>query len=529
MTLPPPRCCSTAAPRSPPAGSTALSAPSGRGRHAPLHGQRAGPLPHRRRRARVRRPGLLLGPDDPRPRPPGGPRRGAGGGHPRLQLRHAERERGPAGRGDRRPGRAGRAGAPGQQRHRGDDERAAPGPGVHRPLQGGQVRRALPRSRRRPARRRRQRASRPSPCPTPPGSPASSAGETIVLPYNDLAAARGGVRRARRRRSPPSSPRRRRATWAWCRPPPGFTEALRRLDPRARRAAHLRRGDDRLPGAAPPAGTASRARTTRARPTCSPSARSWAAAFPAAAFGGRADIMAMLAPPGPVYQAGTLSGNPVATAAGLATLRGCTPEVYARLDVAAAIASAARRGADRGRRAAPSSAPATCSRVFFRDGEVRDYDDAEGPGRRRRSRPFFHSMLSQGVYLPPSAFEAWFVSAATTTPRRPGHRAPCPRRRARRRLVCDTRVMSPCVPPTPRSSTCCATVRCTTPRAFCTADCPASTCPSSASRWPSVVGRRTWPTATSAVVVASPLERAQETAAPIAAPHGLPIDHRRPA
>src|SRR6476619_4806995 len=63
--------------------------------------------------------------------------------------------------------------------------------------------------------------------------------------------------------------------------------------------------------------------------------------FPAAAFGGRADVMAMLAPLGPVYQAGTLSGNPVATAAGLATLRGCTPDVYQRLaDVSSAIATA---------------------------------------------------------------------------------------------------------------------------------------------------------------------------------------------
>ena len=57
--------------------------------------------------------------------------------------------------------------------------------------------------------------------------------------------------------------------------------------------------------------------------------------FPAAAFGGRADVMAHLAPAGPVYQAGTLSGNPIATAAGLATLRACTPEVYAAVDAAA--------------------------------------------------------------------------------------------------------------------------------------------------------------------------------------------------
>jgi glutamate-1-semialdehyde 2,1-aminomutase len=134
--------------------------------------------------------------------------------------------------------------------------------------------------------------------------------------------------------------------------------------------------------------------------------------FPTAAFGGHGDIMALLAPQGPVYQAGTLSGNPVASAAGLATLQGCTPEMYERLDtVAHAIADAVTA------ELAAASVPhriqwaGSMFSVFFRDGAVADYDDAkdQDTGAFRR---FFHAMLSQGVHLPPSAFEAWFVSAA---------------------------------------------------------------------------------------------------------------------
>ena len=102
--------------------------------------------------------------------------------------------------------------------------------------------------------------------------------------------------------------------------------------------------------------------------------------LPAAAFGGRADLMDQLAPAGPVYQAGTLSGNPVAVAAGLTTLRLCTDEVYARCDEVAAVAARRRRA----RRCSPPASRTGCSRpasmfsVFFVPDErqVRDYDDA---------------------------------------------------------------------------------------------------------------------------------------------------------
>jgi glutamate-1-semialdehyde 2,1-aminomutase len=134
--------------------------------------------------------------------------------------------------------------------------------------------------------------------------------------------------------------------------------------------------------------------------------------FPAAAFGGRADLMAHLAPEGSVYQAGTLSGNPVATTAGLATLRLATPEVYAQLD---ATAHTVRDAVAEHLLAAGVphivQAAGTMFSVFFRDAAVRDFAEASRQDTTAYAA-FFHSMLDQGVYLPPSAYEAWFVSAA---------------------------------------------------------------------------------------------------------------------
>jgi glutamate-1-semialdehyde 2,1-aminomutase len=136
--------------------------------------------------------------------------------------------------------------------------------------------------------------------------------------------------------------------------------------------------------------------------------------LPAAAFGGRADLMAQLAPTGPVYQAGTLSGNPVAVAAGLTTLRLCTDEVYARCEEVAVTlrgaASAALFAAGVPHRVQQAGSMFS---VFFvpADRQVRDFDDARSQETFRYTA-FFHAMLSRGVYLPPSAFEAWFVSAA---------------------------------------------------------------------------------------------------------------------
>jgi len=134
--------------------------------------------------------------------------------------------------------------------------------------------------------------------------------------------------------------------------------------------------------------------------------------FPAAAFGGRAEVMAMLSPVGPVYQAGTLSGNPIAATAGATTLRLATDDVYARITTAGDVIKEAADKAlsDAGVPHAVQSA-GTMFSVFFTDGPVRDFDAATRQDTTAYAA-FFHAMLDRGVYLPPSAYEAWFVSSA---------------------------------------------------------------------------------------------------------------------
>ncbi|HTQ21499.1 glutamate-1-semialdehyde 2,1-aminomutase [Mycobacterium sp.] len=134
--------------------------------------------------------------------------------------------------------------------------------------------------------------------------------------------------------------------------------------------------------------------------------------LPAAAFGGRAEVMQRLAPLGPVYQAGTLSGNPVAMAAGLATLRAADDAVYTALDdnadrLAGLLADALRKAG------VPHQIPRAGNMlsVFFADTPVSDFAAARA-SQTWRYPAFFHALLDAGVYPPCSAFEAWFVSAA---------------------------------------------------------------------------------------------------------------------
>jgi glutamate-1-semialdehyde 2,1-aminomutase len=134
--------------------------------------------------------------------------------------------------------------------------------------------------------------------------------------------------------------------------------------------------------------------------------------LPAAAFGGRADIMARLAPGGPVYQAGTLSGNPVAVAAGLATLRLADESVYRALDV-----NSQRLGSLFGESLTAAGVAHSVQyagnlvSVFFSEDRVRNYAGAQA-AETWRFPAFFHALLDAGVYPPPSAYEAWFVNAA---------------------------------------------------------------------------------------------------------------------
>jgi glutamate-1-semialdehyde 2,1-aminomutase len=135
--------------------------------------------------------------------------------------------------------------------------------------------------------------------------------------------------------------------------------------------------------------------------------------LPVGAYGGRRELMEQIAPLGPVYQAGTLSGNPLAMAAGIATLELLQqPGTYERLE-----ALSARLADGFGMAARAADAPYTANRVgsmltgFFTDGPVTDYATARRSDTRRYAR-FFHAMLERGVYLAPSQFEAAFVSLA---------------------------------------------------------------------------------------------------------------------
>jgi len=134
--------------------------------------------------------------------------------------------------------------------------------------------------------------------------------------------------------------------------------------------------------------------------------------LPAAAFGGRAEVMERLAPLGPVYQAGTLSGNPVAMAAGLATLRAADAAAYAALNANAdRLAGLLANALTEAGVAHQVQRAGNMMSVFFTDEPVTDFASARATDTWRFPA-FFHGLLDAGVYPPPSAFEAWFVSTA---------------------------------------------------------------------------------------------------------------------
>ncbi|GAA1781979.1 glutamate-1-semialdehyde 2,1-aminomutase [Leucobacter iarius] len=241
-----------------------------------------------------------------------------------------------------------------------------------------------------------------------------TAGQTLVLPYNDLAAleavfAEHGDRIAGII-----------AEAAACNmgvlpPEPGFTAAMIEL---AHRHGALVILDEVLTGfrasAAGYWGIESAGVADGVQPDLFTFGKVVGGGLPLAAVGGRVELMEQLAPLGPVYQAGTLSGNPVAVAAGLATLRGADDAAYARLSAASERLSGAV-GAALSTAGVPHRVQraGTLFSVLFGDFAEAPRTYAEVQRQEAfRYRAFFHAMLDGGVNLPPSAFEAWFVTAA---------------------------------------------------------------------------------------------------------------------
>jgi len=243
--------------------------------------------------------------------------------------------------------------------------------------------------------------------PGSPGVPGGTVADTLVAPFNDVAAVEAVFREHGKQLAAvivePVC-----GNMGTVAPQAGYLEALRAITSRSGCVLIF---DEVMTGFRLAAGGAQQLYGVRPDMTCL--GKIMGGGLPAAAYGGRADIMATVAPDGPVYQAGTLSGNPLAMAAGAKVLELLSqPGLYDTLE-----ATSARLEDGLARAARDAGATVTINRVgsmitvFFCPGPVTDYASAKRSDTKRFAR-FFHAMLARGVYLPPAQFEAAFVSLA---------------------------------------------------------------------------------------------------------------------
>ena len=244
--------------------------------------------------------------------------------------------------------------------------------------------------------------------PTSPGVSRATAAETLIARYNDLGSVKD-LCRANRQTIAAIIVEPIAGNMGVVQPAPGFLEGLRRLCDRQRIVLIF---DEVISGFRLGKGGAQALYGVRPDLTCL--GKIIGGGLPVGAYGGRANLMDLVAPSGPVYQAGTLSGNPLAMTAGLWALEHLSASLYRRLAALGARLAKGLHAAARGAGIALQvNQVGSILTPFFTTHPVTDYASATSANSSAYAA-FFHGMLARGIYPPPSQFEAWFLSAAHT-------------------------------------------------------------------------------------------------------------------